>query len=325
MRHFRRRLGRIMSATVISGFFAGVLPAQSPDLDRWRGMISAADQLIGAGHFRDAEQILQAALEQARHLRPVLGSEATTYNNLGTLYWRMHAYDESAAAYQRSLHLWEETGRPGDRCFQHTANNLIGMYVESGNLKQAEYHQRALVAPRISALNSKGPEFAKVLANLGSIELLKHHDSWASSFYEEALAIWERDAPNASAEMAGALNDLGVSLMRTGETDRAFECNRRAMTMVESIGGPFDPMLVTVLMNRARLYCLARNCAAAEAPIQRALALAQNLYGQDSPVTAMALSQYSAVLKSCNRKKEALAMNRQARDIGARCFAPVPG
>ena len=47
--------------------------------------------------------------------------------------------------------------------------------------------------------------------------------------------------------------------------------------MLESIGGPSEPMLVTVLMNRAHLYCLARNCAAAEPPIQRALAVGKQV------------------------------------------------
>jgi hypothetical protein len=45
------------------------------------------------------------------------------------------------------------------------------------------------------------------------------------------------------------LNDLALSLMRTGETGRALECNRLAMMMLESIEGPWDPMLVTVLIN----------------------------------------------------------------------------
>ena len=134
-------------------------------------MVSSADQLMREGHFRDAEENLRSALEEARRLSPAPEPEATVYNNLGTLYWRLRMYDESAAAYQRSLHLWEKTGPSGERHFLHTANNLIGLYVECGNVKQAEYHKRTLVAPRITALHSKGPEFAKVLTNLGSLEL----------------------------------------------------------------------------------------------------------------------------------------------------------
>ena len=309
---------RIASSVILLGTMS--ISAQIPDEAAWHSWILTADQSMRTGDFRAAERSLKAALEEARRLEPNLAPAATTYNNFGTLYQDMRMCNESASAYQRSLHLWEMAGPSSDPYFLRTASNLVGMYLECGNLEQAERHQRALVDPRFKELNRGDPEYAKVLTNLGSIQLLKHHYSEARALYEEGLMRWKQAAPEPSLEIVGLLNNLALSLLGTGESDQAIEYNRRAISMLESIGGLSNPMLVKLLSNGAKLLCSAQRCAEAEPILERTLTLARNVCGQDHPITAAVLLQYSEVLKSTKRKKEAAAMHRLAREIQANSF-----
>jgi tetratricopeptide (TPR) repeat protein len=281
--------------------------------------MSTADRFDREGRFPDAERSLQSALEQARRLEPDLAPAALTYESLGSLYRDMRQCGESAAAYQRSLHLWEKVGPPGDRRFLQTANNLVSLYLECGNLEQAERHQRALVEPRARMLSREDPMYANVLDIRGSIQLAKHHNSEASALYQEALLLREHAASKSLPEMAGLLNNLAVSRARCGNAGQAIEYNRRALGLLESAGEPFFPMLVT-LTNGAHLLRVSRRYTEAEPLIQRALALARSAYGEDSPTTAAVLLEYSAVLKGGKRKLEAAAMDRRAHQIQINSF-----
>ncbi|HKE23510.1 MAG TPA: tetratricopeptide repeat protein [Bryobacteraceae bacterium] len=296
--------------------------AQSPDLLSWIATISSADQAAQEGRYLDAERTLRSALEQARRLEPDLAPAATTYNNLASLYRDRRMCDEAVWAYQRSLHLWEKLGPPRDRYFLATANNLVGLYVECRNLDQAERHQRILVAPRINSVSRADPEYARALSNLGCIEFLKHHYSKARAIYQQALVITEQTSSIPSFDLAGALNNLALALVRTGESSQAIEYNGRALAVFESVGAPLHPMLVTLLMNGAHMNCMAHRCGEAEVLIQRALALSQRISGEDDPMTASVVKEYSVLLKCCNRKQEAIAMDRRAREIKARLLSP---
>jgi tetratricopeptide (TPR) repeat protein len=260
---------RVAPIAIFVSAAAMAVSAQSPGFLSWRTTVSSADQLSRAGRFLDAERTLQSALEQARQLEPDLAPEATTYSNLGSLYRDRRLCDEAARAYQRSLHLWEKIGPSGAKYFLSTANNLVGLYLECGNLGQAERHQRMLVEPRLMPLSRVDPEFARNLTNLGCIELLKGRNFEARDFYQQALMVTEQISSKPSADLAGALNNFALVLMRTGRADQAIEYNRRAVAVLDSIGAPIHPMLVSVLANGAHMNCMLHRCSEAEPLIQR--------------------------------------------------------
>lgn len=260
-------------------------------------------------------------MDLARRLEPDLAPEASTYNSLGALYEDMRRCGEGAGAYQHALRLWEKLGPPGDRYLLRTATNLVSLYLGCGDLKQAERLQRALVEPRAKALDAGDPEYTRVLANRGTIQLGKHHHSQASALYEEALHIGERSASIPPSEVACLLHNLGVSLARSGNAGRAIESNRRALEVLNSAGGPPHSILVT-LINGARILCLTRRCTEAEPLVQRALALAKSVYGDHSPTTAAVLGEYATVLRGVHRNQEAAAIDWLARQIQINAFRP---
>jgi len=315
----------VISRTALAAIWLAAAPwtisAQPQDRSAWLHAISTADRFAREGRFPDAERSLQSALEQARHLEPDVAPAALTYSTLGTVYRDMHRCEQSAAAFQRALHLWEKTGPGGDRHFLKTATNLVSLYLECGDVEQAERQQRALVEPRANALSRDDPEYANMIANRGTIQLARHHDAEAIALYREALALLEPAASKSPFELACLLNNLAVSCSRSGNASQALKYNERALELLESIGERSYPMIV-VLTSRARFFYSGHRYAEAEPPIERALALAASAYGPDSPATAAVLVEYATVLKGGKRKREAAAMYREAHQLQINSLRP---
>jgi tetratricopeptide (TPR) repeat protein len=300
----------------------GLLPlhSQTPSLDRWLSEVSNANTLRTQGRLVEAEQLLRAAIDDARLLEPDLAPAATTYNNLAGTYQDLGRCEAAAHTYQRSLDLWEKVGARGETYLLRTANHLVGLLLECAALQDAEHWQRTLVARLIAAHpgRDRDPDVAQAIANRGSIQFVKHRYARARADYEEALAIRERAASGPSRETAVVLSNLAFTLIRTGQRTHALETSRRAVAMIESTGAPSDPLTIATLVNGANLFLLARQWDEAEPLIERALAAARAVLGEEHPLTASAMSGYAAVLKERHRKQEAAVLETRAREIRGR-------
>jgi len=250
-------------------------------------------------------------------LEPDLAPAATTYHNLAGLYQDRGECGPAAGAYLRSVDLWERAGPRVESYLFQTINHLVGLYLECGAVVEAERHHRALVAPRIATRTSVGPDpnVAEALTNLGSIQYRKRRFSEARTAYEAALEIRERLSAEPSAEMATLLNNLAFSLAHTGAVDRAMAQSRRSIAMFESTAGRSDPRRIAALVNGANLLLLARRAAEAEPLLDRALSMARATLGEEHLLTATVLSAYATLLRESRRKKDAAALELQAREI----------
>jgi tetratricopeptide (TPR) repeat protein len=310
------------AATAIAVVFiaSGVpLCGQGSGQELWRSMMSTADRLKSERRFDEAERVLRSALNEAARLEPDFAPVATTYHSLAGLYQDMRQCDAAARAYQRSIDFFEKAGARGETYLLQTANHLVESYLECGALQDAERHHRALVAPRIAARDGAGrdPNVAEALTNLGSILYQKRKYFPSRAAYEEALAIRERISAEPSAEVGVVLSNYSFSLLRTGETGRALELSRRSIEMVESTVARSDPLLVGTLVSGANLCLLAQRWSEAELLLDRALALAREIAGEEDMLTASVMASYAALLRSKHRQKEAAAMESRVREIRA--------
>src|SRR5438128_808337 len=76
---------------------------------------------------------------------------ATAYHNLGTLSQDTGRCDAAAGAYQHSVELWQRAGAGVETYLLRTANGLVGLYLACGAVREAERHERTLVAPLVAA------------------------------------------------------------------------------------------------------------------------------------------------------------------------------
>lgn len=305
-----------IAALILSGV-AFPLAAADAGLEKWRADLSTADQMKSEGRSAEAERMYQSALDEARRLQPNLAPVAATYHNLAGFYQDAGRYDAAVGAYQRSLELWEKTGAIGRAYLLRTANHLIGLYLERGDIAAAERHHRALIAPRLAGWpgRERDPDVAQALTNLGSIQYQQRRYAEARSNYEAAIAIRQRIADDPPAERGVLLMNLAFALARTGETDRALDLSSRAIPMIESGAGASSPLFVFALVNRAHVLLNARRFSEAESVLDRAMATARTIVGEEHWVTASVMSCYAALLKATNRKKEAAVLDARVKSI----------
>jgi len=284
--------------------------------EQWRAGAAAAVEFQRDGRLADAERALRSALEDARRLEPDLAPEATIYNNLGGIYQDMGRCDPAVQAYQRSIDLWVKIGPGGETYLLRTANHLVSLYMECGEVQDAERHYRALVAPLIDtrAGRARDPDVSQAVANLGSIEFARHRYREARAHYEEALAILERAADADSREMGVLLNNLAMTLLHTGEPERGLSLSRRSIAILET-AAPASPLLIATLANGANMCLMAHYREEAEPLYGRALAIARGTIGEENPLTANVMSRYAALLKAGPRKQEAAVLETRAREI----------
>jgi hypothetical protein len=119
----------------------------------------------------------------------------------------------------------------------------------------------------------------------------------------------------ASTEKGILLNNVAFTLLRTGEVDRALAQSRRSVAMIESIVGPRRPLLVSALVNAASVCLTARRYSEAEPLLNRALAIARELVGEEHLLTATVMGHYALLLKATHRKKEAAVLDNRVRAI----------
>ena len=114
------------------------------------------------------------------------------------------------------------------------------------------------------------------------------------------------------------LNNLAFSLLRTGQIELALAHSRRSIAIIESTGGPSHPLLISALVNGANLRLMAGRWYEAEPLLDRALALARSVVGDEHSLTVTVMSSYAALLKASHRKKQAAALETRVREIRSR-------
>lgn len=309
------------TAIAIALLASGIVPAYGQE--SWRAAMSKAERLKAEGRLTEAVRAYRSALDEARPLEPDPVSAATAYHNLGSLYQDLYQYDRAIEAYLRSLELWRKAGPRGEGFLLRTANHLVSAYLECGAIDDAERQYRALVAPLIAARPGRDrdpDDVAQALANFGSIQHQKHRYRDARTAYEEALAIRQRIPAEPSLEIAVLVNNLAMTLMRLGETDRALAESRRSLALFESAAEPSNPLYISALVNSANLQRMARRRSEAEPLLERALALARFAFGDDHLITAAVMWNYATLLKESHRNKEAEVLEGRVREIRARFF-----
>ena len=166
------------------------------------------------------------------------------------------------------------------------------------------FSRAADVAPNYDRLNKAG-EFLLRAGQSGE----------AIRYFEDLVALAEREHGPESAETATALNNLAESYRAMGRYAEAEPLHRRAMGIREAALGPEHPDYAASLNNLALLLKTTGRYAEAEPLYRRAMEVWEAALGPEHPAYAYSLNNLAGLLPAARRDGEAAPPPRRAMAV----------
>lgn len=96
---------------------------------------------------------------------------AITYNNLGSVYWRLKQYDNAIKYTQKSLNIYKRIYGEKHPNFALEMANLASILADMGDLEKARHDYMIAIEVGISSLGLSHPETAKTIDGMGTTYL----------------------------------------------------------------------------------------------------------------------------------------------------------
>ncbi len=279
--------------------------------------------LYEQGRYREAESVLQRALEQRERIggaqHPAVAQSLVT---LGVVQVAQGRLSEAEPLFRRALAMRERAYGPEHRSVASVLDNLAGLYYYQGRFTEAES-----ILLRTSRIWEKelGPEsrdLAVTLTGLGSVYKEQGRYAEAESAHRRALAMKEKVVGPESIEVAASLNNLGALYDDLDRLDDAASVYRRALAIKEKALGTEHPDVAVSLDNLAVLFSRQRRYADAEKLGRRALAIREKAFGPESTLVAASLSNLAGAYVGLGRPADAEPLHRRAMAIREKALGP---
>jgi CHAT domain-containing protein/tetratricopeptide (TPR) repeat protein len=190
-------------------------------------------------------------------------------------------------------------------------HDLATLYVGVREYDRAEQlHQRSL-SIRLSVLGPNHPDVAASLKDLAYLYTAMGAYGRAEPLLRRSLAIREM-APGDSMKLAGTRNALAGLYWQMGEYARAIPEYERSLELYESLGGPEDFNLATMLEMLSILYEKNGDYERAEAALKRALAIHEREGGPNDHRLANSLGLLAYLYASRGENERATPFFRRS-------------
>lgn len=277
----------------------------------WERLTLQAEQCEQQGNYGDAESALVAALKQTS-ANSEAERRAITLYRLGIVYRAQGRPAEAEKHYWQALSAWEKTVGSSHPKLVEPLTSLVSLYLEAGLSAAAGRLQRRC-EEMLPLLDDRRDRLA-VFHNLAVLYHLERKHAKAEAMYLQALADLRELSGPESQPVAQLLNNLAFLYAQTGRRAKAVEHFEQALAIWEYLLAPRHPYLGRALTNLAAQYCANGRLEEAESAFGRALDIVEGA-DPDGPLVADVLTDYAVLLRKSQRKQEAKAMERRARDI----------
>ena len=159
------------------------------------------------------------------------------------------------------------------------------------------------------------PRLAQALANLATVDLLRHRTADAERLYRQALGIARQalgPSDPAVITLIGNLGDVYKDEARYTDAEAQY---REALDLAEKASGPDSLAVALVLNNLSQVYEDQSRFAEGEAATRRALAIREQKLGPDHPDVAASLNNLAHVDERLGRYAEADRLFQRAISI----------
>ncbi|CAF3569952.1 unnamed protein product [Rotaria socialis] len=180
-------------------------------------------------------------------LPPNHPSLATSYNNIGGVYYSMGEYSKALEFYEKSLKV-RETSLPANHPSLATSyNNIGGVYYSVGEYSKAlEFYERALRVREIF-LPANHPSLATSYNNIGLVYANMGEYSKAQEYYEKSLKIKEKALPPTHPDLATSYNSIGGVYDNMGEYLKALSYLETAVGILRNSLPSTHPHIKTIV------------------------------------------------------------------------------
>ena len=184
----------------------------------------------------------------------VLGTEhpdtATTYNNIGSVYWkrsRRDDYDKALEYYFKALAIREKVLGTEHPDTANSYNNIGWVYKALGDYDKAlEYYFKDLAISE-KVLGAAHPSIATSYNNIGGVYYDKGDYGKALGYDFKALAIMEKVLGGEHPYTAQSYSNIGLVYKEQGDYDKALEYLNKAYLIYGKTLGPNHPSTNNVL------------------------------------------------------------------------------
>jgi tetratricopeptide (TPR) repeat protein/predicted Ser/Thr protein kinase len=265
-----------------------------------------------AGHARELDAPVQRLLEQARGFAdPGLLAEALLLRSL--VDEAQGDYDAAATSLETAA-LEAIAGRR-DLLHAELAVRLVAIHVRRREPKLAhDWAHRAEAA--IRAAGADELLRARLLDHRGTLANLDQDHREAEQFHRRALAVYRQFAPEAAAELAASLGNLGLALLSQAKIDEATPLIEESLARFRERFGPNHPNVAAMLSNLGQAYVLAGEHELGLAVLNEALALKLRVFGPNHVALLTTLNNLGNAYGELGRNSEARAAFERALAIG---------
>jgi tetratricopeptide (TPR) repeat protein len=327
----------------------------------WKESLQAGLVQHYAGHFAEAEVLLQSALEESR----IVGRKteiAETLNHLGDVYLSEDRLSDAEDAYREAISLYKESASPAigaivalrglgtalslegredtalsalndalrqakasfgsdDELIAEILNSLGMAYAQRHDLKKAETLFLEVVRTKRGA---EGIAFstANALNNLAQIHRDQRKYADAEREHRQSLEITISLLGSSHPEVGIARGSLGMLYLSMGRLDDAKAQLLESLRIMEQTDPLIPGRIVRILHILSEVYLRQGNVTESEEALARAVGIARK--NPSDPETAKVLEAYSAILNRSGKTEQARDTHAEADRLRATAALTAP-
>jgi serine/threonine-protein kinase len=285
------------------------MPVNSVDIPH---EFTVAMELERKGDLKGAERLLLNFIDTAEKAKAT-GVLSVAMNNLAVLYMAMERTADAERYFKRSLRLMESIdGESARRAHARTTLHLASLYIEMGRARDVAKLDLPAALDRLHAPEDQ----IRGRSILASLAMARNDFAAAEEMSLSILSFWQsnRAKEEAQAEIATALNNLGIIALRQGRIETAISRLKESLDVWRKVLGPTNPTFAKAMSNLATVCTRARLYEEALRWQQEGLSIAQRAFGATHPLTVAMQSGYAEALKNVGRNAEATAVAHAASE-----------
>jgi tetratricopeptide (TPR) repeat protein len=287
------------------------------------------------GDLQGAERLFQGALRQVEEQGLGLAARTVVLDNLASIDMDLGHYTDAEHRLQEALAAAKKATGADSMQSASILFHLAGMYLEMGSVDEAALLMRRVQSIAAHEGMPNSVSAAQTLLNLGVIYILQRTPDKAVQVLGKALEIFEKQSEPQGARIVQTLAFRARAYAETGQSSAAITYLERAEAMLHSLTDlqPYDLLVIYNCVGMA--YARIKRPTQSEDRFNRALEIAESLFGDGHLIVAVVLKNQATALRILGRKKEAkalearsdaiLASNRTANPVGVTVNAGILG
>lgn len=272
---------------------------------RWTNLRRQINDLLIEGRTEESIQMLEQAIEAARKRGDNGPLLARALNDLGSLYADTYRLKEADRCYAGAMSILDVHEASAIRIVVY--GNLAGLRLKQGRYTEAERFFRNAQQLASAGVSDDRSALARIYNGLAEVSLKTRRYADATRFAERGMAETFPDQES----RGDALFLLARIAAEQGSMAEAESLLHRAVDAWDVSVGTGHPSYASGLAGLAVLLS-AKRPSDSEQLFRRALQIAEANFGRMHPYYAQIMLQYSTLLESCGRRKEADKLRRRA-------------